>query len=145
MQCEGAKDAREVHDAAPWRLLDERQQLLRKIDGSEEICIKGLAQNGRAHRTGIVGRSKRLLGYAGIVDEEIEPAEVLIEVVVGFLVVGRRGDVKADGIDVSAISAQLLFSCLTLFKITRSDDDFHTLLPKLTGSFQANPAISASD
>ena len=95
----------------------------------KKIRVECLAQNVLAHRACIVWRAEWLLGNAGIVDEDIEPAEVLIEVVVGFLIIGGFGDVKADRFNVSAFRPQLLCRSFAFFQISRSDHNLYALLP----------------
>lgn len=98
-------------------------------------------------RLGSHGAGRALLiseGDAGVVDQDVQGAALLGDVLLGGLNAGGIGHVEADEADVTVVG-QFLRRCFASALVTASEPDGESLLGEPAGGLEADALVGARD
>ena len=85
------------------------------------------------------------LDNAGVVDEDVDPAESLQRLLNGRLHLGRFKQIAGDGQDFGAEAVQIGFRVRKFICVSRKEHNFSAALANLSSDLQAEAARTASD
>ena len=95
---------------------------------------------------GVLGRyPEKSPGDAGVVDQNVEPAVVGIEVVVSALIVGLLGDVELKDLGINACGTQFGEGLFALLEIARADYDLDAVLLQIECGLKSKAAVATGD
>ena len=86
-----------------------------------------------------------LVADPGVVDQDVEPAEPLVEPSGCGLGGGRVGDVQSDPMDVQALAPEPVGGGVDLGLVTGGEDDGEAVLAELATDLESDPLVRPGD